>query len=99
MTIRKWEKVWKFSYATKVFLKSAQTQEEEDKKPKGCIVERSSGLGFSSLWDPRQDMGAWSNTFLITQDLIPTAPPPPTPKDNRIQKNLAPWALKPWDLY
>jgi hypothetical protein len=29
-------------------------------------------------------MGAWSNTFLITQDLIPTAPPPP---------------LKPWDLY
>jgi len=58
--IRKWEEVWKFSYATKVkvFLKSAHTQEEEDKKQKGCIVERSSGLGFSSLWDPREDMGA-----------------------------------------
>lgn len=59
MMIRKWEKVWKYFYATKVFfLKSAHTQEEEDKKPKGCIVERSSSLGFSSLWDPREDMGA-----------------------------------------
>lgn len=47
-----------FFMLQKFLKKSAHTQEEEDKKPKGCIVERSSGLGFSSLWNPREDMGA-----------------------------------------